>query len=107
MEQEFTRVHSRVLSHEMCGKAGEPRLGGAVETAEERPAGGPAGLQTQLGSHYSGSLDWGGHTLPIRWSESGTLDDDHDHIVVLIKGEGVSLHVVWGWMESARGRVGA
>ena len=47
MKCDFTRVRSRVLSHELRGKAGEPRLGVAVATSVA-PAGCPTAFE-QIG----------------------------------------------------------
>lgn len=60
----------------------------------------------RLGTSYRGELNWDGQSVRITWRENGTLDNDNDHLVVLIQGADVELQAVWGWMESVRNRAG-
>jgi hypothetical protein len=55
---------------------------------------------------YQGVLLWNEQSLGIQWEEDGTLDNDGDHEVVIISGEGLRLRMVWGMMASAGGHVG-
>lgn len=59
-----------------------------------------------LQGSYQGALLWNEQSLSLHWEEDGTLDNDGDHDVVIISGEGLRLRAVWGMIAFAGGRVG-